>query len=130
MFPEEEIIEVLQFNERSHFLVENKECKSMDAALAEVIRVYLSRNNVSYTKLKNNWGKYVEDNEASSRYKDLHIKTSDNTTVYVYTQLREHGERSYLEDFKRLCKNNGISITKMRKIFTGKDSGPIFEYRV
>jgi len=130
VFPEEEIIEVLQFNERSHFLVENKECKSMDAALAEVIRVYLSRNNVSYTKLKNHWGKYVEDNEASSRYKDLHIKTSDNTTVYVYTQLREHGERSYLEDFKRLCKKNDISITKMRKIFTGKDSGPIFEYRV
>lgn len=111
-------IEVLQFNEPSHFEVAGKECKSMSEAAAEAVKVYLSGRPVPFTKLKKDWGKFVED-RVRSKSKNIKILTTDGVAVHTYTQFRQYGLCSYWSDFEKLCKKNGVSITKMRKFYTG-----------
>lgn len=119
-------VEVLQFNESNHFLVNGKECKSMTEAAAEAIKTFVKSHPISYAKLQQKWGKFVNNVKGPSRYKNVGAKTNDGVDVYSYTQFRQYGLSSYWSEFERLCKKNGISITKMRKVYTG--GTPSFTY--
>lgn len=111
-----------------HFYVEGNECKSMGDAAARAIKVYLSKHSVSYDQLKECWGVFVSDCKGSSRYKNINVQTSDEKTVYTFTQFRQYGICSYWAEFEKLCKKKGISITKMRKLYIGGSS--LYEYQV
>ena len=115
--PDKNLVEVLQFGESSHFTVNGKECKSMNDAAAEAIRQYVNSHPVPYAKLQKCWGKFVNYERGSSRYKNVGVKTTDGVSVYSYTQFRQYGLCSYWSDFEKLCKKNGIRIVKMRKYF-------------
>lgn len=121
-------VEVLIFNESNHFLVNGKECNSMTEAAAEAIKTYMNSHPISYAKLQQKWGKYVNQEIGPSRYKNVGRKTIDGFDVHSYTQFRQYGLNSYWSEFERLCKKNGISITKMKKIYTG--GSPDFAYMV
>ena len=123
--PKTRTIEVLQFKVSDHFKVNGKECRSMSAACAEAIRVYMGKRPVTYAKLKAYWGRYVEDAERS-KAKSLHIQTTDGVTVYHYTQFRQYGLCSFWADFGRLCKQKGIEIIKLRMLYTGS---PLYTYK-
>lgn len=127
--PDKNSVEVLQFDERSHFAVNGKECKSMNEATAEAIKQYLSKHPVSFAQLSLCWGKYVNNTEGGSRYKNIWKKTTDGTHVYSFTQFRQYGFCSYWNEFERLCKKNKISIAKLKKIYKGAPGVP-FEYQV
>ena len=120
-------IEVLLFNESNHFDVNGKECKSMSEAAAEAVRVYLKKRRVTFAVLKHYWGKYVLDQKGPSRFKCINVNTSDGVPVHTFTQFRQYGLSSYWTDFERLCKKRGITITKMRKVYT---VSPSFTYIV
>ena len=113
------VIEILQFSESNHFEVNGKEYKSMTQAAAEAIKEYLSKHHVSYKQLQQRWGKYVLDKKGPSRYKNLNVTTADGVTVHTYTQFRQYGLCSYWADFEKLCKKNGIKVSKMRKLYIG-----------
>ena len=127
--PDNDSVEVLQFNERCHFKVNGKECKNMNEVAAEALKLYLSKHCVSYAKLKKCWGKYVNNTVGSSRYKNIRVKTSDGIPVYSYTQFRKYGFCSYWNEFERICKKKKISIIKMKKIYKGIKGVP-FVYEV
>lgn len=127
--PNNESVEVLQFDEHSHFEVNGKECKSMSEAAAEAIKQYINKHPVSFSKLKLCWGKYVNNIKGNSRYKNIRVKTFDGTPVYSYTQFRQYGFCSYWNEFERICKKNKISITKMKKIYIGTEKAS-FVYQV
>ena len=114
-----DIIEILQFRQSNHFEVNGKECKSMTQAAAEAIKEYLGKHRVTYKQLQNRWDKYVLDKKGPSRYKNINVTTTDGVTVHTYTQFRQYGLCSYWSDFEKLCKQNGIKIAKMRKLYTG-----------
>lgn len=122
------VIELLQFSQSNHFEVNGKECKSMTQAAAEAIKDYLDKNRVSYKQLQQRWGKYVLDKKGPSRYKNINTTTSDGVTVHTYTQFRQYGLCSYWAVFEKLCKKNGIKVSKMRMLYTG--SIPPYTYIV
>lgn len=115
-------VEVLQFDQPSHFYVNGTECKSMTDAAAEAVKAYLTKHPKKFKQLKSHWGKFVDDQRGPSRYKDVGMKTTDGVPVYTYTQFRQHGLSSYWTDFVRNCKKNGIVVSKMRKVFVGKST--------
>ena len=88
-------------------------------AAAEAIRAYVRLDPCTYAKLKKIWEKYVNNIKGLSRYKNVGVKTTDGVSVYSYTQFRQYGLGSYWSDFERVCKKNGITIVKMKKIFVG-----------
>ena len=118
--PADNSIEVLDFNESSHFEVEGKEYRSMSEAAAAAISVYLSRHPVNYDRLTEIWGKYVSYESGASRYKNIGKTTVDGTDVFTYTQFRQYGTCAYWDDFVKKCKKNGISLIKMRKLYVGE----------
>lgn len=126
--PATDVIEVLQFSESNHFEVNGKECESMTEAAAEAIKEDLGKHSVSYNKLQQRWGKFVLDKRGPSRYKNINVKTSDGVIVHTYTQFRQYGLCSYWSDFEKLCKKNGIKVTKLRMLYTG--GVPPFTYIV
>lgn len=116
--PANSSIEILSFEESSHFEVNGKECKGMSNAAAEAIREYLRKNPVSFDTLKKRWGKYVNCVKGPSRYKNTKSITTDGINVYSYTQFREYGLCSYWRDFENVCKKNGISVSKLKAYYT------------
>lgn len=115
-------VEVLQFDQPSHFYVNGTECKSMTDAAAEAVKAYLTKHPKKFKQLKSHWGKFVDDQRGPSRYKNVDMKTTDGVPVYTYTQFRQHGLSSYWTDFVRNCKKKGIVVSKMRKVFVGKST--------
>lgn len=109
--------------------IRSKECKSMSEVAKEAIKLYLSKNPVSYTQLKRYWGKFVED-RIVSKSSSTGTQTIDGITVYHYTQFRQYGICSYWSDFVQLCKKKGIFIRKMRKLYVGVSSGAPYKYVV
>lgn len=126
--PDKNLVEVLQFGKSSHFAVNGVECKSMNEAAAEAIRQYVNLHSVSYAKLQKSWGKFVNHERGASRYRNVGAKTTDSVGVYSYTQFRQYGLCSYWSDFEKLCKKNGISITKMKKVFVAGTTKSPFAY--
>ena len=121
-------VEVLQFGESSHFDVNGTECKSMTDAAAEAVRAYMTIHPVNYKQLRSHWGKFINNERGASRYKSLAMKTTDGVPVYTYTQFRQYGLCSYWSDFEKLCKKNGIKITKMKKVFLAGTTKSPFAY--
>ena len=121
-------VEVAQFNESNHFMVNGKACNSMTQAAAEAIKDYVGSHPVSYTKLQQKWGKYVNSVKGPSRYKKVGVKTTDGVDVYSYTQFRQYGLSSYWSEFERLCKKNEITVTKMKKLYVGTSAVSPFIY--
>ena len=130
VFPDDDIVELVDFKDHSHFIVEGKECGSMNEACVEAISVFYKNHPVSYNELKQRWEKYVNQEYGGSRYKDIGLSTIDGVPIWTYSQFRDHGECSYWNDFEKLCKKNGIKITKMRKIYSEKDKRFPFIYMV
>lgn len=125
--PEQNTIEIQQFDKRDHFEVNGKECKSMGEAAAEAIKFYLNKHkNITFEQLKQYWGKFVED-KVRSKSKNIKVKTSDGISVHTYTQFRQYGICSYWTDFEKLCRKKRITIAKMRKLYIGGVSH--YEYR-
>lgn len=123
--PLDNSIEILQFRKSNHFKVNGIECKSMNDAAGKALKLYLEKHNVSYAQMKNNWGKYVNNERGASRYKDLGIQTNDAETVFSFTQFRQYGLCSYWNEFERLCKQNGISVTRMRRMYSDNEGGKV-----
>jgi len=115
--PQANTVELLQFGKSTHFEVNGKECKSMSEAASVAIKEYLVQNPSSFTRLQNSWGRFVLDTRGPSRYKNTRLKTTDGITVHTFTQFRQYGLCSYWSEFEKLCKKNGIIITKVKKIF-------------
>lgn len=126
--PDKNLVEVLLFGESSHFAVNGVECKSMNEAAAEAIRQYVNLHSVPYAKLQKSWGKFVNYERGASRYKNVGAKTTDSVGVYSYTQFRQYGLCSYWSDFEKLCKKNGIRITRMKKVFVAGTTKCPFAY--
>lgn len=103
-----------------------KECKSMSDTAKEAIKLYLRKNTVSFTQLKDYWGKFVEDHIVS-KAKNIRVKTIDGVTVHTYTQFRQYGICAYWPDFVKLCRKKKMFITKMRKIYIGGPSPYIYK---
>lgn len=128
-FDKGEGVELVLFDSKSnHFMVNGKECNSMNDAAAEAIRMYVALHPVTYAKLQKSWGKFVSTISGPSRYKNVGVKTIDGVCVYSYTQFRQYGLCSYWNDFERLCKKNGIKIAKMRKVFVPGTTKSPFAY--
>ena len=128
VFPDEDAVEVVDFKGRSHFMVDGKECGSMNDAAAEAVSVFCTKHPVSYKDLTECWEKFVDKEYGKSRYKGIGISTTDGIPIFTYSQFREHGECSYWNDFVKLCKKNGIKVTKLRKFYTGKDMRSPFQF--
>lgn len=128
VFPDDDVVELVDFKDRSHFMVEGKECGSMNEAAAEAIKVFYTKHPASYADLKKHWEKFVDQKYGGSRYKDIGLSTTDGVPIWTYSQFREHGECSYWSAFEKLCKKNGVKITKLRKIYSGKDKRSQFIY--
>ena len=124
VFPDTDVVELVDFKDRSHFKVEGKECGSMNEAAAEALKVFCINHPVSYEELKKRWNKFVAQEKGKSRYKDIGLSTTDGVPICTYSQFREHGECSYWNDFEKRCKKNGIKTAKMRKYFVGGTKTP------
>ena len=103
-----------------------KECKSMSDTAKEAIKLYLRKNSVSFTQLKDYWGKFVEDHIVS-KAKNIRVKTIDGVTVHTYTQFRQYGICAYWADFVKLSRKKKMYITKMRKMYIGGPS--LYKYQ-
>lgn len=123
-------IEVLDYKGSCHFVVNRHDCKSMNAAAAEALTLYLSKHSVKYKELKEYWERYVQDNRGKSRYKPIDSYTNDfpPKQVYSYTQFRKYGISSYWDDFVRKCKEARIMIVQKRKYYDGTDTSRPFKY--
>lgn len=128
--PSDNSVEIQQFGKWDHFVVNGKECISMNEAAAEAIRAYMCSRPVPYEQLKKYWGKFILDERGPSRYKYINIETTDGVAVYTFTQFRQYGNCSYWTDFVRLCKKKGINISKKRKLYIGIDKKSPFEYQI
>ena len=125
-------IEVLDYKGSCRFDVKGHDCKSMNAAAAEALSIYLSKHSVKYKELKVSWGRFVSDSRGKSRYKPIDSYTNDSPPkqVYSYTQFRKYGISSYWEDFVRMCKEAKIEIVQKRKIYDGTIAARPFKYIV
>ena len=130
VFPDEDAVELLDFKDRTHFLVEGKECGSMDEAAREVMTVFCTKHPISYVDLKKRWDKFVDQEYGGSRYTYIGLTTTDGVPICSYSQFRGYGVCSYWSDFEKLCKKNGIKVKKMRKFYSGKDKKSSFTYKV
>ena len=125
-------IEVLDYKGSCHYFVNGYDCKSMNAAAAKALSIYLSKRSVKYKELKTFWGKFVSDSRGKSRFKPLDSYTDDSPPqqVYSYTQFRKYGISSYWEDFVRKCKDAKIKITQKRKLYDGTDASRPFKFLI
>lgn len=123
-------IEVLDYKGSCQFIVNGHDCRSMNAAAAEALTIYLSKHSVKYKELKELWDRYVLDSPGKSRYKPLDSYTNDSPPkqVYSYTQFRKYGISSYWEDFVRKCNEAKIKIVQKRKIYDGTHASRPFKY--
>lgn len=124
--PVDNSIEVLSFNERSHFEVNGHDCKSMSEAVAKAISIYLAEHSVTYADLTQRFDKYVNNEKGKSRYKDIKRTTADGVPVFTYTQFRQYGTASYWNEFVKLCKKHKINIVRKKKMYVGEMK---FEYK-
>ena len=125
-------IEVLDYNGSCQFVVNGHDCKSMNAAAAKALSIYLSKHSVHYKELKEYWGRYVLDSRDKSRYKPIDSYTSDSPPqqIYTYTQFRKYGISAYWNDFVRKCKEAKIMIVQKRKLYDGTDESRPFKYMI
>jgi hypothetical protein len=116
-------------NNRDHFDVNGKECKSMGEAAEEAIRFYLKEHpEYTFEQIKQYWGFFIDDEFGTLRYTDIHVRSYDGIPIHTYSQFRQYGVSSYWNRFVKLCKNAGIIITKMRMLCFVKDEKIHYRY--
>lgn len=123
-------IEVLDYKGSCQFNVSGHDCKSMNAAAAEALSLYMSKHSINYKELKEYWSRFVSNSRGKSRYKPIDSYTNDcpPQQVHSYTQFRKYGISSYWDDFVRKCKEAKIMIVQKRKYYDGTDTSRPFKY--
>ena len=113
-------VEVWDYNKKGHyfkttFKITDKKGthirNTMIDCASKAIELYIQNNSKkTYDDIKAIFGKFINNNEAGSRYKKT---TTDKIDIYSYTQFRRFGKQANWPDFVRICNKRRIKIEEI-----------------